>query len=214
MNDTEALSITLYHYWRSSCSWRLRWALNIKGIEAKKVHIHLLKEEQKHPSYIAVNPSGYVPCVVWEGKTLTESLAILEWLDELVPRHPLLHGSVWYRAQQREIASMIATGIQPLQNLKTQFRHSNDAKERELWSTFFIKEGLKAVEKKLQQCAGLFAVGDMVSMADIFLVPQIYNALRLNIDMRDTPLSKDIYERCLEDPFCAMAAPDRQAEAQ
>lgn len=206
-------NLVFYHYWRSSCSWRVRWALLHKGISFDKVHVHLLKNEQKQAAYLQVNPQGYVPALSVNGKVLSESLAILEWLEETYPASPLLPKDPWERAKTRELALLIACGIQPLQNLKCTHRHSDKAEEREAWTRYFIEEGLRVFESKIKDNPGPYCLGSDISLAELFLVPQVYNALRNKIDMRAYPRCQAIYELCLKDPSCYAASPGQQPEA-
>lgn len=204
----------LYNYWRSSCSWRVRWVLALKGINYQSVPINLLKNEQSSPAYLAKNPHGLVPCLEVDGKLLSESTAIIEWLEETYPQMPILPRDPWDRAVAREIASIVASGIQPLQNLRAQRQHSSDPEEREKWARTFIESGLDLLEKKLEPFSGNYSLGDSISLADIFLVPQIYNALRNKIDMNAHPRCRDIYNYCLSTSACDKAAPHRQEGAQ
>ncbi len=206
-------SLILYHYWRSSCSWRVRWVLALKQISYQSVAINLLENEHRSPAYLAKNPSGLVPCLENEGKVLSESTAIIEWLEETFPQSPILPRDPWQRAETREIASMIATGIQPLQNLKVQKHVSSEPKAREEWSRFFIQSGLDVVEAKLKDRPGLYCMGDDVSLADLYLVPQIYNALRFNVPMERYPRLYAIYQYCMTTPECLQAAPHNQPGA-
>ena len=206
-------SIVLYHYWRSSCSWRVRWVLALKQISYQSVAINLLDNEQRSPAYLTKNPSGLVPCLEWEGKVLSESPAIIEWIEETFPQAPILPRDPWLRAETREIASMIATGIQPLQNLKVQRHYSQDAKAREEWSRFFIQTGLEVLEARLKRGSGLFCLSDNVSLADIYLIPQIYNAMRVHIAMEEYPRLDAIYRHCMTTTECLKAAPHNQPGA-
>lgn len=211
------MDFTLYHYWRSSCSWRVRWALNLKGIEYKSVPVNLLKNEQNDLAYLKLNPSGQVPCLLVDGRPLSESLAIIEWLDEVFPERPLLPNDPWQRAEVRSFVQMIAAGIQPLANLRVQQFVSKEAEKKAEWSQHFVVEGLVPVETMLRKHSNegkAFAFGAHESIADLFLIPQIYNALRVNVDMSRFPLAKRIYENALKTPACDKAAPHNQPGAQ
>ncbi len=205
--------LTLYQYWRSSCSWRVRWVLALKGLDYESVPINLLKEEQKTPEFLHINPSGNVPALMVGSKVLTESMAIIEWLDEVYPQCPVLPKDPWQRAEARELALMIAAGTQPLQNLKVTQHYSEDTKKREAWIQHFIVLGLTAFEAKLASHKGEYCLGFEVSLADIFLVPQVYNALRFQIEMRRFPRAEAIYKHCIKTDACEMAAPHRQPGA-
>ncbi len=211
--------LTLYQYWRSSCSWRVRWVLALKNLSYQSVPINLLKNEQDSPAYLAKNPAGLLPCLEVNGKVLVESLAIIEWLEETYPQNPILPRESWDRAKVREIALTIAAGIQPLQNLRVQRHHSEDPKERELWSRYFIEKGLKLVEGQLERIEkekaslGRYCYGDSLTLADIFLIPQVYNAKRFAVDFKELPRCAAVYEHCLSEPACAASSPERQPDA-
>lgn len=210
-------TLTLHHYWRSSCSWRVRWALALKELDYESIPVNLLKNEQNDPAYLKLNPSGQVPCLIVHGKALSESLAIIEWLDETYPENPLLPKDPWMRAEIRSFCQMIAAGIQPLANLKVQNYVSSEAEKKALWARHFIREGLRPVEAMLKTYssdAKAFAFGDKATMADLFLIPQIYNAQRVQVDLSAFPLATRIYEYALKTSACEKAAPQNQPGAQ
>jgi maleylacetoacetate isomerase len=207
-------ALTLYHYWRSSCSWRVRWVLALKGLAYESVPVNLLQGEQKAEAYLSVNPSGQVPTLKVEGRCLSESMAIIEWLEETYPYEPILPKDPWDRAVVRELALMVVAGIQPVQNLKVGRFYSEDQKQREAWNKHFIEEGFQALEKKLAAYPGPFAFGSQVTLADIALVPQVYNALRVGVEMRRFPRIEAIYSHCIKTDECEKAAPHRQPGAQ
>lgn len=208
--------LVLYHYWRSSCSWRVRWVLALKNISYQSVPINLLENEQLSPAFLAKNPAGLVPCLDVSGRVLGESLAIIEWLEETYPQNPILPRNPWDRARARELALIVAAGIQPLQNLRVIKRHSDDQEERQRWIRAFIESGLQLIESKLaaDPDRGLrYCLGDSLSLADIFLVPQVYNAHRFGVNMEALPSCEAIYRHCLTEPLCDAASPPRQPEA-
>jgi maleylacetoacetate isomerase len=205
--------IELYHYWRSSCSWRVRWAMALKGIAYKSHPINLLKNEQSDLSYLKINPSGQVPCIVYGDNALSESLAIIEWLEELNPEPSLLSKDAWRRAEIRSFCTMIASGIQPIGNLRVMGYYSSDQDKKAEWARHFIDEGLIPVETMLRKYSGNFSFGDEITMADLFLIPQIYNAHRFKVDMSRFPLAQEIYERALKTKACDEAAPHNQPGA-
>lgn len=208
--------ITLYHYWRSSCSWRLRWALNLKNVPHTLVAVNLLKSEQKAPAYLAINPSGYVPSLDINGEIFGESLAVIEMLEERYPLpNPLLPRDPAARARVRHIAHAIATGIQPMQNLVvTNAVSGGDKGKADQWSKMWNERGLHTVEALLQQHGtGTFACGSTVTMADLCLIPQVYSAKRYSVDMNAYPLCERIYQTCMNTPECDKARPELQPDA-
>lgn len=181
----------LYGYFRSSTSYRVRLALNLKGLAYRHEAVNLLKGEQ-HGDYLGVNPQGLLPTLVDDGKVLTQSLAICEYLDEAYPQtHRLLPGDAGQRATIRAIAQAIACDIHPLNNQRVMkyLAAELDIGEagRNEWFRHWIGLGLAAVEKQVAQTAGQFAVGDAISLADICLVPQIFSARRFNVDISACP---------------------------
>ncbi|MBC7658386.1 MAG: maleylacetoacetate isomerase [Chitinophagaceae bacterium] len=209
--DTPTLE--LFHYWRSSCSWRVRWALALKGLPYKSTPINLLKKEQSDLSFLKINPSGQVPALSVNGKILSESIAILEWLEETFPISPLLPKDPWLRAEIRSYCAMIASGIQPVTNLRITGYYSNDPEKKAEWARHFMDEGFIPVETMLRKNAGTWSFGETFSMADLFLVPQVYNAHRFAVDMSRFPLAQAIYERSLKTAACDQAAPHNQPGA-
>lgn len=207
-------ALTLYHYWRSSCSWRVRWVLALKGLPYESVPVNLLKAEQRADDYLAVNPSGLVPTLKVGDRYLSESMAIIEWLEETYPYEPLLPKDPWDKALVRELAMMVVSGIQPVQNLKVTRFYSEDQKQRDAWSQHFIEEGFQAIEKKLAAYTGSYCFGHTLTLADIALIPQVYNALRVQVEMRRFPRIEAIYTHCLKTDACEKAAPHRQPGAQ
>ncbi len=206
--------LKLYHYWRSSCSWRVRWALEYKGIKYESIPVNLLQSEQRSAAYTEKSPTQNVPMMEIDGKPLTESIAMMEWIEETYPKPALLPSDPMTRATVRELMQIIASGIQPIQNLKVMQFHSADQKERDRWARHWITQGLRAVEQRLRQTAGTFSVGGEVTMADLCLIPQVYNAMRFNVDLNEFPICRRIYEHCLKLPSCDKAAPHNQPGAQ
>jgi maleylacetoacetate isomerase len=213
MTMSNPTQITLYHYWRSSCSWRVRWALNHKAIPYQEVAVNLLQNEQNSPAYLAINPGGFVPAIVYSGQVYGESLAILEWLEEKFPANPLLPKSASDRMRVRQICQMIAGGIQPVQNLSVMRKHSTDQAEQAQWAKHWITTGLHKLESILTAHAGTFCFGGELTLADLCLVPQVYNANRFNVDMTPFPVISRINAKCLTLPACDTAAPHRQQGA-
>nr|ACO11269.1 Maleylacetoacetate isomerase [Caligus rogercresseyi] len=180
----------LYSYFRSSCSWRVRIALNLKGVDFETKAVHLIKDggEQHKEDYKALNPMAQVPTLVHQGLVLTQSLAIMEYLEEKYPGGaPLLPKGLLDRAHVRELSEVISSGIQPIQNLNVMQKFSSETEKRMKWSHHWITRGLQGVEKLMDKYSGKFCVGDEVSMADCCLIPQVYNANRFKVDMTQFP---------------------------
>jgi len=205
----------LYSYWRSSCSWRVRIALEIKGIRYTYRAVHLVKDggEQNKEEYKNINPMGQVPALVMNGETITQSMAILEFLEESFPdKTKLLPNDRIQRAKVREICEVINAGTQPIQNLCVMNKHSSDPSERTKWSNFWIEKGLQSVEILLSKCSGNFCVGDSFTMADCCLVPQVYNANRFKVDMDQFPNINRIMLNLEKEQAFILAHPDSQPD--
>jgi maleylacetoacetate isomerase len=210
----------LFGYWRSSAAYRVRIALNLKRITARQVAVDLQAGEQKGEEHRARNPAGVVP--VWrdaDGFTLAQSLAIIEYLDEIYPDPPLLPGDPRQKALCREIANTIACDIHPLGNLRVLEKLAADygagADTREAWKRHWIGTGtgFGAIEARLAAIAGRHAVGDAITLADICLVPQVYNARRFGLDLAPFPRIVAADAAAREQPAFAAAAPEAQPDA-
>ncbi len=213
----------LYDYFRSSAAFRVRIALNIKGLEADRESIHLRRKDQLSEAYLAVNPQGLVPALIDDdGAVVTQSLAIIEYLDETRPDTPrLMPDDAAGRARVRAIADAIACDIHPLNNLRV-LRHLGDAlgadeaTRNDVWYKHWIAEGMRGVEGMLAGRAetGKFCHGDTPTMADCCLVPQIYNAQRFGCDMSGYPTAMRINETCLALEAFQQAVPEVQPDAE
>jgi maleylacetoacetate isomerase len=202
----------LFHYWRSSASWRVRWALEVKGIAWIPVGVNLLESEQSKPEHANRSALGAVPAIELEpGLFLSESAAIIEYLEETHPQPPLLPRTPLDRARTRELFELINSGTHPLQNLSVQRRHSEDAAERKAWNQYWIARGLAAYERLLHKTAGLYSVGDSLTMADLALIPQVYNAVRFEVDLSGFPKIREINARALQLESCRRSHPDTYA---
>lgn len=203
----------LYTYYRSSCAWRVRIALNITGMDVDMEPIHLVKNggEQHSEEYKKVNPLEQVPAlVVNENLTLTQSVAIMEYIHDMKPSSQLLPDSVEDRAKVRMVTEIVASGIQPLQNAGKKFE---DQTEREAWSKGWITKGFRALEEVLSSTSGSCCVGDSLTMADCCLVPQVFKAQRFNVDMSEFPIISRLSQRlCQLQPFIE-AHPDNQIDS-
>jgi maleylpyruvate isomerase len=208
----------LHGYFRSSAAYRVRIALNLKGLSADHLPHHLRKGEQRDPAYLAINPQGLVPTLQDDrGVVLTQSLAIIEWLDETHPEPPLLPSDPLRRARVRAFAMVVACDTHPVQNLKVL------ARLRELglpdeqvtgWAAWANREGLTACETLIANERGPFCFGGEPTMADLCLVPQLANARRFGVDVAAFPrlLKADAAARDLK--AFADAAPERQPDAE
>lgn len=208
----------LHGYFRSSAAYRVRIALNLKGIGVTHVPHHLRKGEQRAPDYLTLNPQGLVPTLTLDdGTQLTQSLAIIEWLDETHPEPPLLPADPLRRARVRAFAQAIACDIHPVQNLKVLTRlraQGATADDVTAWAAWINAEGLAACERLAAEEPGPFCFGAAPTLADLCLVPQLANARRFGVDVAAFPrlLVADTAARAL--PAFADAAPERQGDAE
>jgi maleylpyruvate isomerase len=208
----------LHGYFRSSASYRVRIALNLKGLGADQLSYHLRNGEQRAPAYLALNPQGLVPALQDDhGGTLTQSLAIIEWLDETHPEPPLLPKDPLRRARVRAFAMALACDTHPVQNLKVL------ARLRELgltedqvkdWAAGVNREGLSACETLIANEPGPFCFGAEPSIADLCLVPQLANARRFGVDVSAFPRLLKAEAAARNNKAFADAAPDRQPDAE
>jgi maleylpyruvate isomerase len=211
-------TMKLHGYFRSGAAYRVRIALNLKGLAAEHVSRHLRKGEQRTPDYLAVNPQGLVPTLqVDGGVNLTQSLAIIEWLDETYPVPSLLPKDPHRRAQVRAFAQVIACDTHPIQNLKilARLRELGLAEDQVTgWAAWANREGLTACEKLIAAEPGPFCFGDTPTIADLCLVPQLANARRFGVDVAAFPrlLQAEAAAKALK--AFADAAPERQADAE
>jgi maleylacetoacetate isomerase/maleylpyruvate isomerase len=209
----------LYDYYRSSASYRVRIALNIKKITYETLSVHLINNggEQHLPDYLALNPQGLVPTLVDSEQVISQSLAIIEYLDECFPTPALLPVKPADRAQVRSMALLIACDIHPLNNLRVlnRLRQQFDAKDNNIqeWMHHWMKKGFDAFEHKLSQTnpAAGFCFGGEVSLADLCLIPQVYNAIRFQFPLTDYPRIQEIYRHCTGLPAFKSAEPNPEA---
>lgn len=181
----------LHGYWRSSAAYRVRIALNIKGIAYRQIAHDLRAGEQNDPAYLAIAPHGLVPALDHDGRVLIESPAILEWIEARWPEPPLLPSSPEDAAQVRALAALIGCDIHPLNNLRVlnRLRSQFDASNAQVkeWIAHWVGEGLAAAETMVRETGGTFAFGNTPTLADCYLVPQVYNAERYNVDLAAFP---------------------------
>jgi len=212
--------VRLYTYFRSSCAYRVRIGLGLKGLDFESAFVHLRRGEQRGREHLERNPQGLVPTLIDGDTVLSQSLAILEYLDERVPDPPFLPDSPDERARARQIAYAIACEVQPLQNfgvlqrLKREFGATDEDTTR--WVKGVIEPGLVAVEAMLEprNSGAPFCCGQRPSLADICLVPQVYNARRFGCDLSKCPTVLRIAEHCETLHVFAKAAPEAQPDAE
>ncbi|XP_038999796.1 glutathione S-transferase zeta class-like [Hibiscus syriacus] len=208
--------LKLYSYWRSSCSFRIRIALNLKGLDYQYIPVNLLKGEQFSPEFQKLNPIGYVPVLVDGDVVISDSSAIFMYLEEKYPQIPLLPSDLYKKALNIQAANIVCSSIQPLQNLAVlkYIEEKVSTDEKILWAKFHIEKGFGALEKLLKDHAGKYAIGDEVAMADAFLAPQIHAGInRFNVDMTKFPLLTRLNEAYSELPEFQKAMPENQPDA-
>lgn len=215
-------TMTLYGYWRSSAAYRVRIALNLKGLEHVQVPVYLVKDggQQHADDYRALNPQELVPLLTDGKRTFPQSLAIIEYLDETYPDiAPLLPSTARERANVRAMAQLVACDIHPLNNLRVMQYLENelgvDEPARDRWMRHWMQRGFAALEKLLDASAstGTFCHGDAPTLADLCLIPQVYNAYRFDLDMSAFPIIQRIDRACLALPAFDAARPERQPDA-
>ena len=212
----------LYTYWRSTAAWRVRIALNLKGLEGEQVPVHLVRDggEQHREDYRALNPQGLVPLLADGDLRVSQSLAIIEYLDEQYPEPALLPDAAGDRARVRSLAQLIGCEIHPLNNLRvlqhleSEFDISGD-RRRLGWYHHWLHQGFQALERRLSEEAetGRFCHGDSPTLADLCLVPQLYNARRFECPLDDYPTLTAIDDACRELEAFRAAEPERQPDA-
>lgn len=212
------MKLVLHNYWRSSASHRVRIGLELKELAYDYVVVNLLHAQQHEEAYRARNPMGQVPTLeITEDdgtvRAIAQSLPILEYLEERFPERPILPKDLFLRARTRELAEIINSGIQPLQNLSTTKAVKAFGGDEVVWPKSFIANGLIAFERVARDTAGKFCVGDTPTIADCCLVPQLASARRFGVDISKHDLLLGIEERCLALPAFQNAAPDRQPDA-
>jgi maleylacetoacetate isomerase len=207
----------LYGYWRSSAAWRVRLALHFKGIAYDSVAVNLVQGDQRRAAHLARNPQGLVPVLEHDGAMLSQSLAIIAYLDERYPQPPLLPADAIGRAQVRAAALTIAAEVHPLGNLRVQRwlkddLHANDAAVTR-WLHHWMHEGLTSLEAFAGQHGGDFLFGDMPGLADLCLVPQLYNARRFALDLAPYPRLIAIDSRVSATDWAQAARPEAQPDS-
>jgi maleylpyruvate isomerase len=215
----DGAAMLLYDYFRSSAAYRVRIALNLKGLEAERRFIHLRKDEQRGAGYLEMNPQGLVPTLVVDGEPFTQSLAIIEYLEETHPEPPLLPEDAADRAWVRSIAMAIACDIHPLNNLRIlkylgrEFQI--DEPRRDDWYRHWVVDGFTALESRLAaRASGDYCLGERPTLADICLVPQVANAIRLKVPLEPFPRIRAINDACLKLPAFDSTRPEVQPDAE
>jgi len=211
----------LYGYFRSSAAFRVRIALNLKKLNYESAFIHLRRGDQRQPGFLDINPQGLVPALEIDDTLLIQSLPIIEYLDETYPEPPLLPSDAKGRARVRALAAMVACDIHPINNLRV-LRYllrplGQDEAAVETWYNHWIAEGFGALERLLARGdrTGRFCHGDTPGLADIVLVPQVFNANRYpSLDLTPYPTIVRIYQTCLGIDAFAAAHPDRQPDRE
>ena len=209
----------LYSYFRSSAAYRVRIALNYKGIEYQQQAVNLLTQQEEEAAYQAVNPQKMVPVLEHDGAMFFQSMAILEYLEETFPQKPILPAAASDKAQVRALANIVACDIHPLNNLRVlrylAEHYDADEQAKADWYRHWIEQGFAAFEKHLAATSnGQFCFGDQPGMADMLLIPQVYNARRFEVDMSAYPLIESVEQHCLTLESFIQAMPENQPDAQ
>jgi len=216
------MALRLYTYWRSSAAYRVRIALAVKGLPYESVPRHLLRDGGQHrqADYLATNPQGLIPALEHDGHVVTQSLAICEYLDEVFPQPPLLPADPRGRAAVRAMALAIACDIHPLNNLSVQQYLRTELGQRDdgvtRWAQHWIARGFAALEQLLARHSadGRYCYGDTVTLADACLVPQVYNARRVQLDLGAYPRLTAVARHLEALPAFAAARPESQPDAE
>jgi maleylacetoacetate isomerase len=215
-------AMKLYTYFRSSAAYRVRIALNLKGLSYEPHFVHLLRAggEQHAAPYRALNPQGLVPALIADGAVLVQSLAIIEYLEEIHPTPPLLPAEPRARARVRALALLIACDIHPLNNLRVMNYLRDELKQdtaaRKRWICHWIAQGFAALEQMLTagRPTGTFCHGERPTLADVCLVPQLANALRYDCDLSAYPTVRRIADACMQLDAFRQAAPEHQPDVE
>jgi len=212
------MTLTLHSYWRATAPYRVRIGLALKGLSYDYVAVNLLDGSQRTDAYDAVNAQHLVPALVTDDGVLTQSLAILEWLEETQPTPPLLPASTRDRAVVRAMADIVACDIHPLNNLRilqalAGLGHAMGGDEQQAWGAKWIADGFAALEPMVARHGRGFSFGETPTIADCCLVPQIWSSNRFAVDLAPFPALRAVYERAGEHPAFQAAHPERQPDA-
>ncbi len=209
----------LYGYWRSSAAYRVRIALNLKNIACQLLSVHLVKNggEQHHDEYVELNPTHLVPTLIDGELVLNQSMAIIDYLDNIYPEVGLYPDDVTEKALVQSLALDIACEIHPVNNLRIQQYLVNELnvsdQDKLNWTLHWMNTGFKALETRLTKTSGDYCYKDKITIADLCLVPQVYNANRFGVDMSQYPIITAIVERCNQQPAFISALPENQDDA-
>lgn len=210
----------LYGYWRSTAAYRVRISLHLKGIDFDSISVHLVKNggEQHKNDYVAINPNQLVPTLVDGDFSLNQSLAIIDYIEATKPGLSLYPNDTQARAKIQALSLDIACEIHPLNNLRVQQYLANDLglenEAKSAWINHWMTIGFNAVEKQLIQTAGCYCFKDQITVADICLVAQVYNANRFNVDMSAYPYINRVIDNCNKLEAFQLALPENQVDAQ
>ncbi len=213
-------TLTLYTYCRSSAAYRVRIALAYKNLSYHARYVHLIKGggEHRQPEYMRINPQGLIPALTEDEEVITQSVAILEYLEERFPDPPLLPTGASTRASVRSFVQSIASDIHPLNNLRVlkylENRLEVNHEQRMTWYCHWIMEGFDALEERLNasEQLGKYSFGEIVTMADVCLIPQVYNAKRFGCNLETFPRIQQIFTDCMMLPAFHQAAPEQQQD--
>lgn len=206
----------LHSYWRSGAAYRTRIALNLKGLEYEQHDVDLRARAHKTPAYLALNPQGMVPALEVEGAVLTQSVAILEWLEEAYPAPALLPTALLDRARVRAMAALIGSDIHPLNNLRVLGAVRGlgaDQAAVDAWASGWIAAGFDALEQMVARDGAGWSFGDAPTLVDCYLIPQLYSARRFNVDLTPWPKLLSVEQVAETHPAFIAAHPDKQPDA-
>lgn len=210
--------IKFYSYFRSSAAFRVRIALNLKKIGYEYVPVHLTKGggEQNQDSYSAINSMKEIPSIEIDGKILSQSMAILGFLDAKFPEPRLFPEDPFLRAQVIQFSENVNAGIHPVQNLKVlqelEKRFGCDQAAKNSWAGYWIERGFRSLEAFLKKSSGIYVFGDQLTAADLFLVPQVFNAIRYKVDMAPFPKIQGVHDQCMKQDAFLKAQPSAQPD--